>query len=78
MKALVLSGGAGTWLRSFSHSMLRQLGPVADRPALPRCVDTIRDTGITAVGVIIVWQNTDAVARHRSVAGDEVARCASL
>jgi glucose-1-phosphate thymidylyltransferase len=53
MKALVLSGGSGTRLRPFSHTMPKQLIPVAGKPVLQRCLESIRDAGITEVGVIV-------------------------
>lgn len=53
MKALVLSGGAGTRLRPFSHSMPKQLIPVANKPVLEHVLENIRDLGITDVGVVV-------------------------
>jgi glucose-1-phosphate thymidylyltransferase len=53
MKALVLSGGLGTRLRPFSHSIAKQAVPVANRPVLLHCLEAIRDAGITEVGIIV-------------------------
>lgn len=53
MKALVLSGGLGTRLRPFTHSMAKQLVPVANKPVLRHCLDNIRDIGIVDVGVVV-------------------------
>ncbi|MGQ4403898.1 glucose-1-phosphate thymidylyltransferase [Streptomyces hayashii] len=53
MKALVLSGGSGTRLRPFSHSMPKQLIPVANKPVLEHVLANIRDLGVTDVGVIV-------------------------
>lgn len=53
MKALVLSGGAGTRLRPFSHSMPKQLIPVASRPVLAHVIDNIRAIGVTEVGIVV-------------------------
>jgi glucose-1-phosphate thymidylyltransferase len=53
MKALVLAGGHGTRLRPISHTMAKQLVPVANRPVLFYGLDAIRDAGITEVGMIV-------------------------
>ncbi|MDG9704729.1 glucose-1-phosphate thymidylyltransferase [Streptomyces sp. DH37] len=53
MKALVLSGGAGTRLRPFSYSMPKQLIPIANKPVLVHVVENLRALGITEVGVIV-------------------------
>ncbi|MEU6056509.1 glucose-1-phosphate thymidylyltransferase [Streptomyces xanthochromogenes] len=53
MKALVLSGGSGTRLRPFSYSMPKQLIPIANKPVLEHVLESIRDTGVTEVGVIV-------------------------
>lgn len=52
MKALVLSGGAGTRLRPFSYSMPKQLIPVANKPVLEYVIENIRGADITEIGVI--------------------------
>lgn len=53
MKALVLSGGMGLRLRPFSHSMPKQLIPVANKPVLVHVVEGLRTLGITEVGVVV-------------------------
>ncbi|TDC97194.1 glucose-1-phosphate thymidylyltransferase [Actinomadura sp. 7K507] len=53
MKALVLSGGKGTRLRPFSHSLAKQLVPVAGRPVLVHVLERIRDIGVQEVGIIV-------------------------
>jgi glucose-1-phosphate thymidylyltransferase len=53
MKALVLSGGRGTRLRPFSHTMAKQLIPVAGKPVLHYVLENIRDIGVTDVGMIV-------------------------
>jgi glucose-1-phosphate thymidylyltransferase len=53
MKALVLSGGAGTRLRPITHTSAKQLVPVANKPVLFYGLESIRDAGITDVGVIV-------------------------
>ena len=53
MKALVLSGGAGTRLRPLTHTSAKQLVPVANKPVLFYGLESIRDAGITEVGVVV-------------------------
>lgn len=53
MKALVLSGGSGTRLRPFSHSMPKQLIPIANKPVLEHVVENIRDLGVSEIGIIV-------------------------
>ncbi|MET9626062.1 glucose-1-phosphate thymidylyltransferase [Lentzea sp. NPDC006480] len=51
MKALVLSGGAGTSPAGCSLPAL--LVPIANKPVLQYVVDNLRDIGITEIGVVI-------------------------
>jgi len=53
MKALVLSGGSGTRLRPFSHSMPKQLIPIANRPVLEHVLGGIRRLGVTDIGIVV-------------------------
>ena len=53
MKALVLSGGAGTRLRPITHTSAKQLVPVANKPVLFYGLEAIRDAGIIDVGIIV-------------------------
>ncbi|MBN0049017.1 glucose-1-phosphate thymidylyltransferase [Streptomyces actuosus] len=53
MKALVLSGGAGTRLRPITHTSAKQLVPVANKPILFYGLEAIADVGITDVAIVV-------------------------
>lgn len=53
MKALVLSGGSGSRLRPITYTSAKQLLPVANKPVLFYGLESIRDAGITDVGIIV-------------------------
>ncbi|WP_327351843.1 glucose-1-phosphate thymidylyltransferase [Streptomyces sp. NBC_01304] len=66
MKALLLAGGAGTRLRPLTHTMSKQLVPIANKPVLLHALDNLRDAGITEVGVIVGPHGDDV----RTLVGD--------
>ncbi|GLY75489.1 glucose-1-phosphate thymidylyltransferase [Actinoallomurus iriomotensis] len=53
MKALVLAGGSGVRLRPFTHSMPKQLFPIANRPVLFYGLEAIGAAGVHDVGVVV-------------------------
>ncbi|PWI18439.1 glucose-1-phosphate thymidylyltransferase [Streptomyces sp. Act143] len=66
MKALVLSGGAGTRLRPITHTSAKQLVPVANKPVLFYGLEAIADAGITEVGIVV----GDTADEIRAAVGD--------
>jgi glucose-1-phosphate thymidylyltransferase len=53
MKGLILSGGKGTRLLPLSYGRAKQLIPIGNEPVLCRVIRTIRDAGITEIGIVV-------------------------
>ena len=53
MKGLVLAGGKGTRLRPLTHTMPKQLIPVANKPILEYVMDHMRQADITSIGIVV-------------------------
>lgn len=62
MKGLILSGGKGTRLYPLTYTSAKQLIPVANKPVLFRVIESIRDAGITDIG-IVVGDTADEIKR---------------
>jgi glucose-1-phosphate thymidylyltransferase len=66
VKALVLSGGAGTRLRPITHTRAKQLVPVANKPVLFYGLEAIAAAGIKHVGIVV----GDTAAEIKAAVGD--------
>jgi glucose-1-phosphate thymidylyltransferase len=53
VRALVLSGGAGSRLRPITHTNAKQLIPIANTPILFHVLSDVRDAGIREVGIVV-------------------------
>ena len=65
MKGLILSGGKGTRLLPLTYRRAKQLIPIANEPVLCRVIRTIRDAGITEIGIVVGDKIGRASCRER-------------
>jgi glucose-1-phosphate thymidylyltransferase len=64
MRALVLAGGEGSRLRPLTYTSAKQLIPIANTPILFHALESIREAGITEVGIVV---GTTAAEVERAV-----------
>jgi len=53
MKGIVLDGGHVTRLRSITHTGPKQLLPIANKPMSQYCIESMKETGITEIAIIV-------------------------
>ena len=64
MKGIILHGGFGTRLRPFTHTMPKQLLPIANKPMSQYCIEVLRDAGIKEIAIIIGGNNSHKVQEY--------------
>ena len=64
MKGIILHGGHGTRLRPLTHTGPKQLLPIANKPMSEYCVESIRETGITEIAIIIGGVGSEKVKEY--------------
>lgn len=53
MKGLVLCGGLGTRLWPITHSLPKQLIPIANKPVIFYIIDSLAEAGINEIGIVV-------------------------
>jgi glucose-1-phosphate thymidylyltransferase len=53
MKGIILHGGHGTRLRPLTHTGPKQLLPIANKPMSQYCIESMQESGITDIAIIV-------------------------
>ena len=64
MKGIILHGGHGTRLRPLTHTGPKQLLPIANKPMSQYCLESIKETGITDIAIIIGGVGSNKVREY--------------
>ena len=64
MKGIILHGGYGTRLRPLTHTGPKQLLPIANKAMSEYCIESIRDTGITEIALVIGGLGSEKVVEY--------------
>ena len=64
MKGIVLHGGHGTRLRPLTHTGPKQLLPIANKPMSQYCIESIKETGITEIAIIVGGTGSNKVREY--------------
>ena len=54
MKGILLHAGHGTRFRPLTHTGPKHLLPIANRPMSEYCIESMKETGIKEIAIIIV------------------------
>jgi glucose-1-phosphate thymidylyltransferase len=64
MKGILLHGGHGTRLRPLTHTGPKQLLPIANKPMSEFCLESMKDSGITEIAIIVGGNGSNKVREY--------------
>ncbi len=64
MKGILLHGGHGTRLRPLTHTGPKQLLPIANKPMSQYCIESMRESGVKEIVIIIGGAGSNKVKEH--------------
>jgi glucose-1-phosphate thymidylyltransferase len=64
MKGIILHGGHGTRLRPLTHTGPKQLLPIANKPMSQYCIESIKETGINEIAIIVGGAGSNKVMEY--------------
>ena len=64
MKGIVLHGGHGTRLRPLTHTGPKQLLPIANKPMSQYCIESIKETGINEIAIVVGGAGSNKVMEY--------------
>jgi glucose-1-phosphate thymidylyltransferase len=64
MKGIILHGGHGTRLRPLTHTGPKQLLPIANKPMSQYCLESVKESGITEIAMIIGGLGSNKVREY--------------
>ena len=64
MKGIILHGGHGTRLRPLTHTGPKQLLPIANKPMSQYCIESIKETGINEIAIIVGGVGSNKVMEY--------------
>lgn len=64
MKGILLHGGHGTRLRPLTHTGPKQLLPIANKPMSQYCIESMRESGVREIAIIIGGNGSNKVKEY--------------